>query len=99
MDSDASTKWQWDVADTAANPEEHCLFNEVAGIVDRAIHTMPLPLRRVTELRLVQNLDLPEIADTLDISIPATKSRLYRAKRRIAKTLRGTSKREMHLHR
>ena len=88
---------QWDIVDLAANPEEHCLIEEMTGIVGRAICNMPLPLRIVTELRLVQNLDLHEIADTLKISIPATKSRLHRAKRRIAKTLRSTSKRETWL--
>jgi RNA polymerase sigma-70 factor (ECF subfamily) len=86
MDSNENMR-QWDVADIAANPEEHCLLSDVMRTLDRAICRLPLQLRVVAELRLVNNLSLHEIAVTLNISIPAAKSRLFRAKRRIVGSL------------
>jgi RNA polymerase sigma-70 factor (ECF subfamily) len=91
MDGDESTKRLWEVADIAANPEEHCLLNDMRRNLDRAICRLPSHLRVVAELRLVKNLSLREIAATLNISIPATKTRLLRAKRRIVGTLHGNS--------
>jgi RNA polymerase sigma-70 factor (ECF subfamily) len=90
--SDKSMGRQWDVADIAANPEEYCLSKDMTLTVDRAIHCLPLRLRAVAELRLVHDLALHEIAANLNISIPAAKSRLYRAKRRIVRNLHRTAK-------
>jgi RNA polymerase sigma-70 factor (ECF subfamily) len=87
MDRDESTKRQWDVADIAASPEELCLLNDMRRTMDRAICRLPLPLRVVAEMRLVKDLSVREIAAILNISIPATKSRLLRAKRRIVGTI------------
>jgi RNA polymerase sigma-70 factor (ECF subfamily) len=86
MDNDEN-KRQWDIADIAASPEEHCLLNDMRRTMDRAICLLPLPLRVVAEMRLAKNLSVREIAATLNISIPAAKSRLLRARRRIVGTL------------
>jgi RNA polymerase sigma-70 factor (ECF subfamily) len=93
MDDDENTRRRWEVADIAANPEEHCLINDMRRMMDHAICRLPLQLRVVAEMRLVGNLSLAEIASTLNISIPAAKSRLLRAKRRIVVTLR---RRQLH---
>ncbi len=87
MDSEENTRWQWDFADVTLNPEEHCLLNDMKRTLDHAISRLPLHLRVVAELRLIKNLSLQEIAATLNISIPAAKTRLFRAKRRIIGTL------------
>jgi RNA polymerase sigma-70 factor (ECF subfamily) len=87
LDSDENVRQLLEVADPAANPEEDCLFNDSRRIMDYAIRRLPLQLRVVAELRLVRNLSMQEIAAILNISVPATKSRLVRAKRRIAETL------------
>jgi RNA polymerase sigma-70 factor (ECF subfamily) len=96
-DSDETAR-QWDVVDMASNPEESCLFNEMTRAIDRAVCGLPLRLRAVTELRLSQHLALHEIADVLDISIPAAKSRLFRAKRRISGILYNTTQREIDVN-
>lgn len=95
LDSDENTRRQWDVADTAANPEERCLLNDMRRTLVRAICRLPLHLRVVAEMSLIRNLSLLEIATTLNISVPATKSRLFRARRRIV----GTLHRNMATHR
>ena len=87
LDSDENVRQLLEVADPAANPEEDCLFNDSRRIMDYAIRRLPLQLRVVAELRLVRNLSMQEISAILNISVPATKSRLVRAKRRIAGTL------------
>lgn len=86
-DSNENTRREWDVADAAADPEQHCLLSEMMQCIDRSLGGLPLRLRVVTELRLVQNLALGEIAARLNITVPATKSRLHRAKRRIVGSL------------
>ena len=89
MDSDENTRRQWDIADLTAGPEELCLLSDMRRTMDRAIRRLPLPLRVVAEMRLVKELSVNEIAATLNISIPATKSRLVRARRRILDFLDG----------
>jgi RNA polymerase sigma-70 factor, ECF subfamily len=91
LDGDENVWRQWDVADEAANPEDHCLLNEMTRTINRAICRLPSPLRTVAELRLFQHLALGEIAGTLNISMAATKARLLRAKRRIAGTLQSNA--------
>jgi RNA polymerase sigma-70 factor (ECF subfamily) len=82
---------QWDAVDVSPNPEDICLFKELARTIDTAICDLPSKLRVVTELRLTQNLALHEIAAALNLSLPATKTRLCRAKRRIMTALRSTA--------
>jgi RNA polymerase sigma-70 factor, ECF subfamily len=91
MDSDENARWQWGFADIAASPEECCLLNDMRRTMDGAICRLPLQLRVVAEMRLINDLSMREIAATLNISIPATKSRLLRAKRRIVRTLHGNT--------
>jgi RNA polymerase sigma-70 factor (ECF subfamily) len=91
MDNDEDMRRQWEVADIAPTPEEHCLRNDMRRALNRAIFRLPLHLRIVAELRLFKNLSAHEIAAILNISIPATKSRLLRAKRRIVGSLHGNT--------
>jgi RNA polymerase sigma-70 factor (ECF subfamily) len=79
-----NSRWKWDVVDIAPNPEDICLSNEMTRMIDGVIARLPLNLRSVTELRLVHDLALDEIATTLNITVAATKSRLLRARRRMA---------------
>jgi RNA polymerase sigma-70 factor, ECF subfamily len=83
VDTTENIRRELEFADPAANPEEHCLINEMTSVISRAIGQLPERLRIVTELRLNQNLTLQEISTTLHISILATKSRLHRAKQHI----------------
>jgi RNA polymerase sigma-70 factor (ECF subfamily) len=83
-DGEGNMGWKLDLADIAPNPEDICFSNEMTRIIDRVISRLPLNLRAVTELRLVQDLALHEIAATLNITVSATKSRLLRARRRMA---------------
>jgi RNA polymerase sigma-70 factor (ECF subfamily) len=83
VDTTENMRRELEFADLTANPEEHCLINEMASAINRAICQLLERLRLVTELKVNQNLSLQEISKTLHISIFATKSRLHRAKKRI----------------
>ena len=69
--------WQhWEIAD----PEEHYARCERSMHLKRAICHLPTALRSVVELGQMEGHSIKQIAPTMGISIPATKSRLTRAK-------------------
>jgi RNA polymerase sigma-70 factor, ECF subfamily len=64
------------------------LFNkETREALERAINELPEEFRTVVVLRDVQNLSNQEVADILNLSIPAIKSRLHRARLVLRKKL------------
>jgi RNA polymerase sigma-70 factor (ECF subfamily) len=69
-----------EVADWAPNPEQ--LYNqaELHEILDKTIQGLPPSFRTVFVLRDVEGLSTEETAEALDLSIPAVKSRLLRAR-------------------
>ena len=69
-----------EVADWAPNPEQ--LYNqaELHEILDKTIQGLPPGFRTVFVLRDVEGLSTEETAEALDLSIPAVKSRLLRAR-------------------
>jgi RNA polymerase sigma-70 factor, ECF subfamily len=70
-----------------ASPERLCEQRERRLLLDKAIRRLPPLLRLVTELRVVKDLSIDEIALDLGISRCAVKSRLARARSYLRKSL------------
>jgi len=64
-------------------PDEPVLAAEQAELIEQAIHRLPEPFRDVYVLADVEGLPNSEIAEMLDMSVPAVKSRLHRARLRM----------------
>src|SRR6266571_4426479 len=69
-----------EVADWSPNPEQQYTQGELREILDKTIHGLPASFRTVFVLRDVEGLSTEETADALELSIPAVKSRLLRAR-------------------
>ena len=69
-----------EVADWSPNPEQQYNQAELRDILDRTIQGLPTSFRTVFVLRDVEGLSTEETAEALDLSIPAVKSRLLRAR-------------------
>jgi RNA polymerase sigma factor (sigma-70 family) len=89
MDATAEGEtWQtWQIADFSANPEEHYVGHEKSARLKRAICRLPSTLRSVVELGQMEGHSMKQIANNMGISIPATKSRLARAKVALRKSM------------
>ena len=69
-----------EVADWSPNPEQLFSQSEIRDILQRTIQGLPPGFRTVFVLRDVEGLSTEETAEALDLSIPAVKSRLLRAR-------------------
>src|SRR5262249_12397277 len=76
-----------EVADWSPNPEQQYSQAELRGILDRTIHGLPASFRTVFVLRDVEGLSTEETAEALDLSVPAVKSRLLRARLQLRERL------------
>jgi RNA polymerase sigma-70 factor (ECF subfamily) len=68
-------------------PEEPVLAAEQAALIEEAINRLPDPFRDVYVLADVEGLPNNEIAEMLNLSVPAVKSRLHRARLRMRDAL------------
>src|SRR5882672_134974 len=62
------------------NPEQRYSKEELHDILDKAVNGLAPPYRTVFVLRDVEGLSTEETAEALDLSVPAVKSRLLRAR-------------------
>src|SRR5690349_14427198 len=69
-----------EVADWSPNPEQQYDQAELKDILGKTINGLPPSFRTVFVLRDVEGLSTEETADALELSIPAVKSRLLRAR-------------------
>src|SRR5438876_7254997 len=76
-----------EVADWSPNPEQQYSQAELREILDKTIHGLPATFRTVFVLRDVEGLSTEETAEALDLSIPAVKSRLLRARLQLRERL------------
>src|SRR5512146_843135 len=76
-----------EVADWSPNPEQLYTQSELRDILTRTIQGLPSSFRTVFVLRDVEGLSTEETADALDLSIPAVKSRLLRARLQLRERL------------
>jgi RNA polymerase sigma-70 factor, ECF subfamily len=68
-------------------PEDPVLAAEQAQLIEDAINRLPDPFRDVYVLADVEGLPNNEIAEMLNLSVPAVKSRLHRARLRMRDAL------------
>src|SRR5437016_5172145 len=76
-----------EVADWSPNPEQQYNQAELKEILTKTIQGLPPSFRTVFVLRDVEGLSTEETADALDLSIPAVKSRLLRARLQLRERL------------
>src|SRR5437867_3723868 len=62
------------------NPEQRYSKEELHDILDKAVNSLAAPYRTAFVLRDVEGLSTEETAQALDLSVPAVKSRLLRAR-------------------
>jgi RNA polymerase sigma-70 factor, ECF subfamily len=72
-----------EVRDKGPDPEKMLEQSERLAILDRAKQSLPSALRRPIELQYMKELSANEIAEILDITTPAVKARVFRARRRL----------------
>ena len=76
-----------DFADWKPSPEQLLGRTETREVLEKAIQDLPPSFRTVFTLRDVEGLSTEETADALDLSIPAVKSRLLRARLQLRERL------------
>ncbi len=76
-----------EVADWSPNPEQNYNQAELREILTKTIQGLPSGFRTVFVLRDVEGLSTEETADALELSIPAVKSRLLRARLQLRERL------------
>ena len=76
------------------NPEQHYSREEIRAILDTSIESLPEIFRTVFVLRDIEELSTEETAATLNLSIPAVKSRLLRARLQLREKLTRFFKRK-----
>ncbi len=76
-----------EVADWSPNPEQQYNQAELKEILTKTINGLPPSFRTVFVLRDVEGLSTEETAEALNLSIPAVKSRLLRARLQLRERL------------
>src|ERR1700733_4132597 len=84
---------RWLGSSPAENPENRLARKEREALLKDAILRLPHLLREVVELRQARGYSAREIAQALDISVPAVKSRLSRATLTLRTALLGPNSR------
>jgi RNA polymerase sigma-70 factor (ECF subfamily) len=69
-----------EIRDPGPQPERLAERRELREALERAIVTLPAPLRDVLVLRDVEGLSAAQVAKQLGLGVPAVKSRLHRAR-------------------
>ena len=72
-----------------STPETQALATERAGLVRKAIGSLPEANRNVITLRYIDGMAYEEIASATRVSIGTVKSRISRAKKMLAEMLEG----------
>ncbi len=73
--------------DWSKQPDSVFLSKEALGLLDKAISELPEDFRIVVILRDIQGLSNAQVADILDLTVAAVKSRLHRARLYLRKKL------------
>jgi RNA polymerase sigma-70 factor, ECF subfamily len=76
-----------EIADWSPNPEQLYRQDELRDILQKTIQGLPPGFRTVFVLRDVEGLSTEETAEALDLSVPAVKSRLLRARLQLRERL------------
>ena len=76
-----------EVADWGPNPEQLYGQSELGDILQKTIQGLPQSFRTVFVLRDIEGLSTEETAEMLNLSVPAVKSRLLRARLQLRERL------------
>src|SRR5256885_12274364 len=76
-----------EIADWSPNPEQQYNQSELREILSKTIQGLPPGFRTVFVLRDVEGLSTEETAAALELSVPAVKSRLFRARLQVGERL------------
>ena len=77
------------IQDWSENTESLLFTNATRGIINKAVDLLPEKERVVFLLRDVEGLSTEKVSAVLDLTIPAVKSRLHRARLFLRKKLSG----------
>lgn len=83
-----------EIAVWEGNPEDRYSQEEIREILDKTVASLPEAFRTVFTLRDVEELSTEETAEVLNLSIPAVKSRLLRARLQLREKLTRQFKRK-----
>jgi len=83
-----------EIAAWEENPEQRYSREELGSILDEAVQSLEPPYRSVFVLRDIEELSTEETAEALNLSIPAVKSRLLRARLQLREKLTRYFKRK-----
>ncbi len=83
-----------EIAVWEGNPEDRYSQEEIREILDKTVASLPEAFRTVFMLRDVEELSTEETAGVLNLSIPAVKSRLLRARLQLREKLTRQFKRK-----
>jgi RNA polymerase sigma-70 factor, ECF subfamily len=72
---------------TEADPERTLARKQMAGLLERAIDSLPDPFRVVFVLRAIEEMSIEETARQLSLAEATVKTRLHRARRLLRKSL------------
>ena len=75
--------------ETTATPDAALLESELQKAIDRAITQLPNAQRMALVLRRYEELSYEEIAEVLELSVPAVKSLLFRARTELRDRLKN----------
>jgi RNA polymerase sigma-70 factor (ECF subfamily) len=78
--------WQELEIDIAITPTQD--FEEMQDAIERAIQELPEAQRMAVVMRRYQDVSYEEIAEVLELSVPAVKSVLFRARTELREKLR-----------
>jgi RNA polymerase sigma-70 factor, ECF subfamily len=88
----------FDFKDTGPSPEHVCVHRQRYACMLRSIWKLQPRLRQVIEMRMMNSCSIREIAQALDISEAAVKSRLSRARARLASAHAVSSEWNAHVY-
>jgi RNA polymerase sigma-70 factor (ECF subfamily) len=77
------------IADWTPGPAEQLMTQELQHEMDEAIEALPPEFRQVFILRDIEERSNAEVAEILDLSVAAVKSRLHRARLKVRNRLAG----------
>jgi len=76
------------LASPRPTPEESAFCREIALALSDATAALPKPLCDVFQLHAISGLSLKQVAEAMGLTLPATKSRFFRANARMRQRLR-----------
>jgi RNA polymerase sigma-70 factor (ECF subfamily) len=74
------------MADRSAGPEAQAAIGEQQEIVQSLLQSLPEEYRQTVILRYWYDMSYDEIAEVMNTTVSAIKSRLFRARRQLAET-------------